>query len=31
MIQYNASLAMIGDTRGTSKEKSYQELGLEMI
>ena len=28
-IQYNAYLAITGVTRGTSKEKLYQELGLE--
>ena len=30
-IQYNASLAITGAIRGTSKEKSYQELGLEFL
>ena len=28
-IQYNACLALTGATKGTSKEKIYQELGLE--
>ena len=28
-IQYNACLALTGAIRGTSKEKIYQELGLE--
>ena len=28
-IQYNACLALMGTIRGTSKEKLYQELGLE--
>ena len=28
-LQYNASLAITGAIRGTSKEKLYQELGLE--
>ena len=30
-IQYNACLAITGAIRGTSKEKLYQELGLESI
>ena len=30
-IQYNACLAITGATRGTSKEKLYQELGLESL
>ena len=30
-IQYNASLAITGAIRGTSKEKLYQELGLEYL
>ena len=30
-IQYNACLALTGTIRGTSKEKLYQELGLESI
>ena len=29
--QYNACLAITGATRGTSKEKLYQELGLESL
>ena len=29
MFQYNACLAITGAFRGTSKEKLYQELGLE--
>ena len=28
-IQYNAALARTGAIRGTSREKLYQELGLE--
>ena len=28
-IQYNACIAITGAIRGTSKEKIYQELGLE--
>ena len=28
-LQYNAALAMTGAIRGTSREKRYQELGLE--
>ena len=28
-IQYDACLAITGAIRGTSKEKIYQELGLE--
>ena len=28
-IQYNAALAITGAIRGTSKEKPYDELGLE--
>ena len=30
-IQYNASLAITGAIRGTSKEKLYQELGFESL
>ena len=30
-IQYNASLAITGAIRGTSREKIYQELGLESL
>ena len=30
-IQYNAALAITGAVRGTSKEKLYQELGLEYL
>ena len=30
-IQYNASLALTGALRGTSKEKICQELGLESL
>ena len=30
-IQYNACLAMTGAIRGTSREKIYQELGLESL
>ena len=30
-IQYNACLALAGAVRGTSKEKIYQELGLESL
>ena len=30
-IQYNACLTITGTIRGTSKEKLYQELGLESI
>ena len=28
-IQYNAALAITGAIRGSSREKLYQELGLE--
>ena len=28
-IQYNAALALTGEIKGSSKEKSYQELGLK--
>ena len=28
-IQFNAALAITGAIRGTSREKLYQELGLE--
>ena len=28
-VQYNSALAITGAIRGTSKEKLYQELGLE--
>ena len=30
-LQYNAALAIIGAVRGTSREKLYQELGLESL
>ena len=30
-IQYNASLAITGAIRGTSREKLYQELGFESL
>ena len=30
-IQYNACLAITGAIRGTSREKLYQELGLEPL
>ena len=30
-LQYNAALAITGATRGTSKEKLYNELGLESL
>ena len=30
-IQYNAALAITGAIRGTSREKLYQELGLDSI
>ena len=30
-IQYNAALAITGAIRGSSKEKLYQELGLEYL
>ena len=30
-IQYNSALAITGAIRGTSKEKLYQELGLEFL
>ena len=30
-IQYNATLAITGAIRGTSKEKLYQELGFESL
>ena len=30
-VQYNAALAITGAIRGTSKEKLYQELGLEPL
>ena len=30
-IQYTAALAMTGAIRGSSKEKLYQELGLETL
>ena len=30
-IQYNAALAITGAIRGTSREKLYQELGLELL
>ena len=28
-VQYNSALAIIGNIRGTSREKLFQELGLE--
>ena len=30
-IQYNAALAVTGAIRGSSREKLYQELGLETL
>ena len=30
-LQYNAALAITGAIRGTSREKIYQELGLESL
>ena len=30
-VQYNAVLAIIGAIRGTSKEKLYQDLGLNLL
>ena len=30
-IKYNAALALTGDIRGSSREKLYQELGLESL
>ena len=30
-VQYNACLSITGEIRGTSKEKRYQELGLEPL
>ena len=30
-IQYNACLALSGASRGSSREKLYQELGLEFL
>ena len=30
-IQYNAALAITGTIRGTSKEKMFEELGLESL
>ena len=30
-IQYNAALAITGAMRGTSKEKPFEELGLESL
>ena len=30
-IQYNAALAITGAIRGTSREKLYQEIGLESL
>ena len=30
-VQYNATLAVTGAIRGTSKEKLYQELGPESL
>ena len=29
-VQYNAALAITGAIRGSSREKLYQELGLEL-
>ena len=31
LAQYNAALAITGTIRGTSKEKLYQELGIETM
>ena len=31
LLQYNACLAITGTTRGTSREKLYEELGLESL
>ena len=31
LIQYNANLAITGAIKGTSKEKLYNELGLEYL
>ena len=31
MIQYNPALALTGAIRGSSREKLYQELGLESL
>ena len=30
-MQYNACIALIGTIRGASKEKLYEELGLELL
>ena len=30
-MQYNAALAITGAIRGSSREKLYQELGLETL
>ena len=30
-VQYNAALAITGTVRGTSREKLYQELGLDSL
>ena len=30
-LQYNAAVAITGAIRGTSREKLYQELGLESL
>ena len=30
-LQHNAALAIAGEIRGTSKEKLYNELGLESL
>ena len=30
-VQHNAALAITGTIRGTSREKRYQELGLESL
>ena len=31
VVQYNAALAITGAIKGTSREKLYQELGLESL
>ena len=30
-IQYDAALAITGATKGSSREKNYQELGFESL
>ena len=30
-VQYNAALAITGAIKGTSKERLYEELGLESL